>query len=60
MSLIKVNKNENPYDLIGNYIEKHVPVIDDVIAVISINNKIYNELLLVEVTTESNFIWQRD
>lgn len=60
MSLIKVNKNENPYDVIGNYIEKHVPVIDDVIAVISINNKIYNELLLVEITTESNFIWQRD
>ena len=60
MSLIKVNKNENPYDVIGNYIEKHVSVIDNVIAVISINGEIHNELLLVEITYNNNFVWLND
>ena len=62
MSLIKVNKNENPYDVIGNYIEKHVSVIDNIIAVISINRKIRNELLLVdgEIDSANNFVWQID
>ena len=62
MSLIKVNKNENPYDVIGNYIEKHIPVIDDIIAVISIDGKICNELLLVdgEIGSTNNFVWQID
>lgn len=62
MSLIKVNKNENPYDVIGNYIEKHTPVIDDIIAVISIDGKICNELLLVdgEIGSTNNFVWQID
>ena len=60
MSLIKVNKNKNPYHIIGEYIEKHIPVIDDIIAVISLDGNIINELFLVEITTESNFIWQND
>ena len=60
MSLIKVNKNENPYDVIGNYIEKHIPVIDNVIAVISIDGTIHNELLLVEITYNNNFVWLND
>ena len=60
MSLIKVNKNENPYDVIGNYIEKHVSVIDNVIAVISIDGIIHNELLLVEITYNNNFVWLND
>ena len=62
MSLIKVNKNENPYDVIGNYIEKHVSAIDNIIAVISINGKIRNELLLVdgEIDSANNFVWQID
>ena len=60
MSLIKVNKNENPYHIIGEYIEKHITYVDDIIAVISLDGNIINELFLVEITTESNFIWQRD
>ena len=60
MSLIKVNKNENPYDVIGNYIEKHVSVIDNIIAVISIDGIIHNELLLVEITYNNNFVWLND
>ena len=60
MSLIKVNKNENPYDVIGNYIEKHVSVIDNIIAVISIDGTIHNELLLVEITYNNNFVWLND
>lgn len=60
MSLIKVNKNENPYHIIGEYIEKHITYIDNIIAVISLDGNIINELFLVEITTESNFIWQID
>lgn len=60
MSLIKVNKNKNPYHIIGEYIEKHITYIDDIIAVISLDGNIINELFLVEITTESNFIWQND
>ena len=60
MSLIKVNKNENPYDVIGNYIEKHVSVIDNVIAVISINGEIHNELFLIENGFTNSFIWEID
>lgn len=60
MSLIKVNKNENPYHIIGEYIEKHITYVDDIIAVISLDGNIINELFLVEITTESNFIWQND
>ena len=58
--ILKVKQNENPYDVIGNYIEKHIPVIDDVIAVISIDGKIRNELLLVENSYTNNFVWQID
>ena len=60
MSLIKVNKNKNPYHIIGEYIEKHITYVDDIIAVISLDGNIINELFLVEITTESNFIWQND
>lgn len=62
MSLIKVNKNENPYDVIGNYIEKHVSAIDNIIAVISINGEIHNELFLIdgEIDSVNNFVWQID
>ena len=60
MSLIKVNKNKNPYHIIGEYIEKHTTYVDDIIAVISLDGNIINELFLSEITTESNFIWQRD
>lgn len=60
--ILKVKQNENPYDVIGNYIEKHIPVIDDVIAVISIDGKIRNELLLVdgEIGSTNNLVWQID
>lgn len=58
--ILKVKQNENPYDIIGNYIEKHIPVIDDIIAVISIDGEIRNELLLVEISSTSNFVWQVD
>lgn len=58
--ILKVKQNENPYDIIGNYIEKHIPVIDDIIAVISIDGEIRNELLLVEISSTNNFVWQID
>ena len=60
--ILKVKRNENPYDIIGNYIEKHIPVIDDIIAVISIDGEIRNELLLVdgEIGSTNNFVWQID
>ena len=60
--ILKVKQNENPYDIIGNYIEKHIPVIDDIIAVISIDGEIRNELLLVdgEIGSTNNFVWQID
>jgi len=60
--ILKVKQNENPYDVIGNYIEKHIPVIDDVIAVISTDGKIRNELFLVdgEIGSTNNCVWQID
>ena len=60
--ILKVKQNENPYDVIGNYIEKHIPVIDNIIAVISIDGEIRNELLLVdgEIGSTNNFVWQID
>ena len=58
--ILKVKQNENPYDVIVNYIEKHIPVIDDIIAVISIDGEIRNELLLVEISSTNNFVWQID
>lgn len=60
--ILKVKQNENPYDVIGNYIEKHILVIDDIIAVILIDGEIRNELLLVdgEIGSTNNFVWQID
>ena len=60
MSLLKINKNENPYSIIGNYIENHISLIDNIIATISIDGIIHNELFLVEITYNNNFVWLND
>lgn len=58
--MIKVEKGQDPYSVIGRYIRDHVSAIEDMIAVIEIDGKISNELFMVDMTVDGYFIWQSD
>ena len=64
--LISVEKGQNPYRVIGEYIETNLECVEDIIAVIRVDDNTYNELYLVESPYEddfdndSYFVWQND
>lgn len=58
--LVNVNKGQDAYSVIGNYILNHVTAIEDMIAVIQINGVIIKELYMVDVDADGYFYWKSD
>ena len=59
-TLVNVNKGQDAYSVIGNYILNHVTAIEDMIAVIQINGVIIKELYMVDVNADGYFYWKSD
>lgn len=59
-TLVNVNKGQDPYSIIGNYILNHITAIEDMIAVIQINGVIIKELYMVDVDADGYFYWKSD
>lgn len=59
-SLVDVSKGQDPYSVIGNYIRNHTTAIEDMIAVIQINEVIMNELYMVDMDADGYFYWKSD
>ena len=59
-ALVSVGCGCNPYDEIGNYIKNHITVAEDIIATIEIDGRITNELFMVEIEDELDFVWKSD
>ena len=47
-------------DEIGNYIKNHITVAEDIIATIEIDGRITNELFMVEIKDDLDFVWKSD
>ena len=58
--MIKVEKGQDPYSVIGQYIRDHVSVIEDMIAVIDIDGVKTNELFMVDMQEDGYFVWKSD
>ncbi|HII07995.1 MAG TPA: hypothetical protein HA355_00205 [Methanosphaera sp.] len=59
-TLVSVNKGEDAYSVIGDYILNHITAIEDMIAVIQINGVIIKELYMVDVDVDGYFYWKSD
>lgn len=59
-TLVNVNKGQDPYSVIGNYILNHVTAIEDMIAVIRINGVVIKELYMADVEADGYFYWEND
>lgn len=59
-TLVTVNKGQDAYDVIGNYISNHVTAIEDMIAVIRINGIIIKELYMADADADGYFYWKSD
>lgn len=59
-ALVLVGFGCNPYDEIGNYIKNHITVAEDIIATIEIDGRITNELFMVEIKDDLDFVWKSD
>ena len=59
-TLVNVNKGQDAYSVIGNYISNHITAIEDMIAVIRIDGCITNELYMVDMETDGYFYWKSD
>lgn len=58
--MIKVPYGQDPYSVIGKYIRDHITVIEDIIAVIEIDDITTNQLFMVDMNEENYFIWEND
>lgn len=58
--MFKVPNRQDPYSAIGKYIRDHITVIEDIIAVIRINDIETNQLFTVDTSEENYFIWETD
>lgn len=58
--MFKVPNGQDPYSAIGKYIRDHITVIEDIIAVIKINEVETNQLFMVDTNEENYFIWETD
>ena len=59
-TLVNVNKGQDAYSVIGNYILNHITAIEDMIAVIQVNGVIMNELYMVDMDADGYFYWESD
>ena len=58
--MFKVPNGQDPYSAIGKYIRDHITAIEDIIAVIKINEVETNQLFMVDTNEENYFIWETD
>ena len=58
--MLKVPYGQDPYSVIGKYIRDHITTIEDIIAVIEINDITTNQLFMVDMNEENYFIWDND
>ena len=58
--MLKVLYGQDPYSVIGKYIREHITAIEDIIAVIKIDNITTNQLFMVDMNEENYFIWNDD
>ena len=58
--MFKVSNGQDPYSAIGKYIRDHITAIEDIIAVIKINEVETNQLFTVDINEENYFIWKND
>ncbi len=58
--LLEVPHGQDPYNMIGNYIEDHIAAIEDIIAVIEIDGVKTNQLLMVDMNVDGFFVWDND
>ena len=58
--MLKVPYGQDPYSVIGKYIRDHITAIEDIIAVIKINEVETNQLFMVNMNEENYFIWEND
>lgn len=58
--MLKVPYGQDPYSVIGKYIRDHITAIEDIIAVIEINDITTNQLFMVDMNEENYFIWNND
>jgi hypothetical protein len=58
--MIKVKNGQDPYSVIGKYIRDHITAIEDIIAVIEIDDITTNQLFMVDMNEENYFIWNND
>ena len=58
--MLKVPYGQDPYSVIGKYIRDHITTIEDIIAVIEINDITTNQLFMVDMNEENYFIWKDD
>ena len=58
--MFKVPNGQYPYSAIGKYIRNHITAIEDMIAVIKINEVETNQLFMVDINEENYFIWKND
>ena len=54
--MFKVSNGQDPYSAIGKYIRDHITAIEDIIAVIKINEVETNQLFTVDINEENYFI----
>lgn len=59
-TLVNVSKGQDAYSVIGSYISNHITAIEDMIAVIQINDRITNELYMVDMNADGYFYWESD
>lgn len=58
--MLKVPYGSCPYSIIGKYIRDHITAIEDIIAVIKIDDITTNQLFMVDMNEENYFIWKND
>ena len=58
--MLKVPYGQDPYSVIGEYIRDHITAIEDIIAVIEIDNITTIQLFMVDMNEENYFIWNND
>ena len=58
--MLKVPYGQDPYSVIGKYIRDHITAIEDIIAVIEIDDITTNQLFMADMNEENYFIWNND
>ena len=58
--MLKVPYGQDPYSVIGKYIRDHITAIEDMIAVIEIDDITTNQLFMVDMQEDGYFVWESD